>query len=61
MCHAHQRVVITTVGGALLLRANSKDGLVDNTLYTYNYVYFSNDVASLQNSDVTESESDDCY
>ena len=59
VCHAHQHV--QTVG-VLLLREDSKD---DKQITNYVptiilHVYFSNDVASLQKSDVTESESDDC-
>ena len=46
--------------GALLLRELSKDGkYINNYIPTIVlHVYFSNDVASLQKSDVTESE--DC-
>ena len=41
------------------LREDSKDGKYYIPTIIL-HVYFSNDVASLQKSDVTESESDDC-
>ena len=61
-CNNKQQSPTNSSIGALLLREDSKDGkYINNYIPTIIlHVYFSNDVASLQKSDVTESESDDC-